>query len=125
MPFNPKRRLAADPGPDVPADLAARVRYGGNPEHKHDPGDFELTPPSRPRADKPKYDQAGITERAVAFGISQPFLLSERLIVAIQWTYSGLAGIAVYGADSWLLQMAIMYAPLHLHEALPAVSSRP
>ena len=66
LPFNPKRRIAADPGPDTLEDLAARVRYGGNPEHKHNPGDFGLTPPARPRADKSKCDWAGIVERAVA-----------------------------------------------------------
>ena len=66
MPFNPKRRTVADTDSDVLADLAVRVRYGGNPEHKHDPGDFGLTPPARQQADKSKCDWAGITERAVA-----------------------------------------------------------
>lgn len=66
MPFNPKRRIAAAPDPDALEDLAARVRYGGNPEHKRNPGDFGLTPPARPRADKSKCDWAGIVERAVA-----------------------------------------------------------
>jgi hypothetical protein len=32
------------------AELACLVKYGGNPEHKRNPGDFSLTPPSRPRA---------------------------------------------------------------------------
>lgn len=66
LPFNPKRRIAAAPDPDALDDLAARVRYGGNPEHKRNPGDFGLTPPARPRADKSKCDWAGIVERAVA-----------------------------------------------------------
>ena len=66
MPFNPKRRIATGLGPDALEDLAARVRYGGNPEHKHNPGDFGLTPPVRPRADKSKCDWAGVSERAVA-----------------------------------------------------------
>ena len=66
LPFNPKRRIAAAPDPDALEDLAARVRYGGNPEHKRNPGDFGLTPPARPRADKSKCDWAGIVEQAVA-----------------------------------------------------------
>ena len=62
----PSGRRPAAPDPDALEDLAARVRYGGNPEHKRNPGDFGLTPPARPRADKSKCDWAGIVERAVA-----------------------------------------------------------
>jgi hypothetical protein len=48
--FNPKRRfLAVDT--DVLKrldDLSKKVSYGGNPEHKKNPGDFGLTPPASP-----------------------------------------------------------------------------
>lgn len=47
-------------------DLAERVRYGGNPEHKRNPGDFGLTPSARLRADKTACNEVGITERRVA-----------------------------------------------------------
>ena len=46
--FNPKRRIASSGhASQVALDaLAQRVRYGGNPEHKRNPGDFGLTPPA-------------------------------------------------------------------------------
>lgn len=69
--FNPKRTLLPmdQVGRMRPAldELAGRVRYGGNPEHKRDPGDFRLRPPhaaGRPR--KTLCDDAGITKRAAA-----------------------------------------------------------
>ena len=55
-----------NPDPSVLQDLAARVRYGGNPEHKRNPGDFGLTPSARLRADKTACDEVGITKRQVA-----------------------------------------------------------
>jgi hypothetical protein len=67
---NPKRRLR-----DAPAlpqrqkeleEIAQRAIYAGNPVHKRNPGDFGLTPPSRPRPDKTLCDGAGVFERAVA-----------------------------------------------------------
>ena len=48
--FNSKRRFL-EVNTDVLkrlADLSERVSYGGNPEHKKNPGDFGLTPPASP-----------------------------------------------------------------------------
>jgi len=42
------------------------VSYAGNPEHKRNPGDFGLTPPSQPRADKTLCDTAQIFSRKLA-----------------------------------------------------------
>jgi len=64
--FNPKRRIASAP---AQADLdrwADEVGYGGNPEHKRNPGDFGLTPPSSPRPHKTHCDPAGIFRREQA-----------------------------------------------------------
>lgn len=67
---NPKRRLRAAPeNPGSLAelrDLSLRVRYGGNPDHKRNPGDFGLVPPSNPRSAKSLCDDAGIVTRAEA-----------------------------------------------------------
>ncbi|NEX17768.1 MAG: hypothetical protein C1943_14395 [Halochromatium sp.] len=47
--------------------LASRVSYGGNPEHKRNPGDFGLTPPAaHRRPDKSLCDGTGILTRAAA-----------------------------------------------------------
>ncbi|WP_084386717.1 hypothetical protein [Castellaniella caeni] len=48
------------------AALATRVRYGGNPEHKKNPGDFGLTPPADPRQGKSLCDVANIFKRCEA-----------------------------------------------------------
>ncbi|MEI7731026.1 MAG: hypothetical protein WCO56_15730 [Verrucomicrobiota bacterium] len=64
--FNPKRRIASAP---VQADLdrlADKVHYGGNPEHKRNPGDFGLTPPASPRRNKTLCDGVGVFSRALA-----------------------------------------------------------
>lgn len=45
---------------DVLERLAETVRYGGNPEHKRNPGDFNLSPPSQPRQGKSLCDEVGI-----------------------------------------------------------------
>ena len=80
--FNPKRRVAVNPDPSVLQDLAGRVRYGGNSEHKRNPGDFGLTPPAQLRADKTACDEVGITKRRVALrllreGIKKGFVSDQ------------------------------------------------
>lgn len=68
--FNPKRRMRLEPQNTIEqeclADLAERVSYGGNPEHKSNPGDFGLTPSSSPRPDKTLCDDAGIFTKSEA-----------------------------------------------------------
>jgi hypothetical protein len=85
--LNPKRRLAgsASGQPErlaALADLARRTRYGGNPEHKRHPGDFDLDPPSDPRLGKTLCDDAGIVRKEVALGYLQEGL--RRGLVSIQ-----------------------------------------
>jgi hypothetical protein len=50
----------------------AQATYGGNPEHKRNPGNFGLTPPASPRRDKTLCDGANIFQKRVA-----TFLLKE------------------------------------------------
>lgn len=62
--FNPKRQFRSQPVDVAARDaLAAKVQYGGNPEHKRNPGDFKLTPPASPRPGKTLCDGAGIVAR--------------------------------------------------------------
>jgi hypothetical protein len=61
--YNPKRRISDQKTAEELKDLASKVRYGGNPEHKRNPGDFGLTPPAMPRPDKTLCDTAGIFKR--------------------------------------------------------------
>ncbi len=53
------------------AELAERVGYGGNPQHKSNPGDFGLTPPSQAREFKTLCDTVGIFRRAQALALLQ------------------------------------------------------
>jgi hypothetical protein len=73
--FNPKCRLR--PTASTTAErrshdaLARCVRYGGNPEHKRNPGDFGLTPPSSPRPGKTLCDDANVYSRPEAVALLQ------------------------------------------------------
>lgn len=83
---NPKRCIRPNPiTPEVRArleDLAARVSYGGNPEHKRNPGDFGLQPPSYPRQGKSLCDEVAIFTRAEAVGLLRQGV--RRGLVSIQ-----------------------------------------
>lgn len=80
--FNTKRQLAQNIDPSYVDELQHRVRYGGNPEHKMNPGDFNLDPPAIPRADKTLCDRVAIFSHREALaclkkGI-QSYLLSQQ-----------------------------------------------
>lgn len=65
--FNLKRRFASSlPTRKALKKLAAALRYGGKPDHKRNPGDFGLTPPSLPRDDKSLCDEIHLFRRAEA-----------------------------------------------------------
>jgi hypothetical protein len=68
--FNPKRVLGFL-SPAECESLAESVGYGGNPEHKSNPGNFGLTPPAAPRPDKTLCDSAGIVDRSEALRLLQ------------------------------------------------------
>jgi hypothetical protein len=66
--YNAKRRLLAmedvKKKPVSFSELASLVQYGGNPEHKRDPGDFALSPPhAGGRPAKSLCDDAGVLRR--------------------------------------------------------------
>jgi hypothetical protein len=66
--FNRKRRIKTLTADELQhcRDLAGQVRYGGNPEHKKNPGDFGLTPPGSPRLGKSLCDTVNIFSRKIA-----------------------------------------------------------
>lgn len=68
--FNTKRKIDRAPRSagerKALADMAKRVSYGGNPEHKRDPSDFNLTPPSSPRQGKTLCDELGVVTKEKA-----------------------------------------------------------
>jgi hypothetical protein len=82
--FNPKRRIASTAlEPTQLSALSRQARYGGNPQHKRDPGDFGLSPPADPRPDKTLCDDAGVCRRAEAEALLREGL--RRGLVSNQW----------------------------------------
>lgn len=84
--FNPKRRICKLDECDFHAlaNLSLQAQYGGNPEHKRNPGDFNLTPPSGPRSGKSLCDTVQVFTRREALqllrkGIKNG-LVSERFM---------------------------------------------
>jgi len=86
--FNPKRKLLSPAEAEVRSGelraLSSRARYGGNPEHKKNPGDFGLVPPSDPRQGKSLCDVAKIfkrneAEKLLRAGLSKG-LVSVRMV---------------------------------------------
>ncbi|WP_008318414.1 hypothetical protein [Leptolyngbya sp. PCC 6406] len=84
--FNPKRRMLKPEKCDFHELLALslQAQYGGNSEHKRNPGDFNLTPPSGPRAGKSLCDSVNIFAKKEALNLLRKGirngLVSERFI---------------------------------------------
>ena len=64
--FNTKRKIQSFSERGITGALVEDVKYGGNPEHKKNPGDFGLTPPSSPRSAKSLCDTVEIFSKKVA-----------------------------------------------------------
>ena len=84
--FNDKRRLIKLEECDFQylSNLASQAQYGGNPEHKINPGDFQLTPPSSPRAGKSLCDSVKVFTRKEALDLLRKGirigLVSDRVV---------------------------------------------
>lgn len=84
--YNTKRQLAAleNWSNDRLEQLSQRLRYGGNPEHKRNPGNFGLTPPSAARKGKLLCDEIGLFQRQEALALLRSGvaagLISERCV---------------------------------------------
>ncbi|HAO09850.1 MAG TPA: hypothetical protein DCQ51_01365 [Planktothrix sp. UBA8407] len=69
--YNPKRKMLnlEECNFQHLSDLASQAQYGGNPEHKMNPGDFKLTPPSSPRPAKSLCDSVKVFTRREALNL--------------------------------------------------------
>lgn len=86
--FNRKRRFVGClPALEALRRLAASVKYGGNPEHKRNPGDFGLSPPSLPRYDKSLCDNVKVVKRTEALK-----LLKKGILRGMISEWDGLSG---------------------------------
>ena len=64
--YNPKRKIRDEIDNEYLNWLFDAVQYGGNPEHKRNPGDFGLNPPATPRPDKSLCDVVEIFQVEIA-----------------------------------------------------------
>lgn len=120
---NLKRRL--DPRPDHAAllQLAELLRYGGNPEHKRNPGDFGLRPPAQPRADKSLCDDVRVFSRAVALAILRQGV--ERGLVSVQ-KVGGLPQNLWSVTDQWVvIEAQLENRDQYCYHAYPLPTSDP
>jgi hypothetical protein len=86
--YNPKRELATEkPEQSELIAMAEKVSYSGNPEHKRNPGDFGLTPPSAPRPDKTLCDLAGIRSKSEALSLLRGGVLKGFISVQKRGTF--------------------------------------
>lgn len=81
--YNLKRRIHRLDDPEARSSLASVVQYGGNPEHKRNPGDFGLTPPACPRPDKTLCDTVEVFQRGDALALLRKGV--ERGLVSKRW----------------------------------------
>lgn len=72
---------------DEHAFLLQAAKYEGSPQHKRNPGDFGLTPPSSPRPDKTLCDEAGIFGKQRADQLLRSAI--ERGLVSEDFTTDG------------------------------------
>lgn len=123
--FNPKRRFRDRSEGDIEGykQLASAIQYGGNPEHKKNPGDFGLTPPSGPRSGKSLCDTAQIFSKNVALrylreGL-QKGLVSDRF--EGQWPKN----IWTVTEDGIALEMQLENADKGIYHGYPMPESDP
>lgn len=81
--YNDKRRFMDPVDQDTLDTIVSRIRYGGNPEHKRNPGDFGLMPPSQPRPDKSLCDDIGVFKKIEAERLLHDGI--KRCLVSQNW----------------------------------------
>ena len=64
--FNTNRKIRQSCTPHDLAELASRVKYKGNPEHKTNPGDYCLDPPMGARSGKTLCSGIGVDSKEEA-----------------------------------------------------------
>ena len=123
---NAKRQIQADVQPEVLSRLAKTIKYGGNPEHKSDPGSFRLHPPSVPRLDKSLCDPTGVKSPIKARNILRRGVTKG--LVSVQWRGDYPQNIwSVYsvGDHSWVIEAQLENQVQGVYHAYPLPEDDP
>ncbi|CAB3647599.1 hypothetical protein [Achromobacter pestifer] len=124
---NPKRKLRAAPQSEVERgwlDVAAsKVAYGGNPEHKRNPGDFGLQPPAQPRQGKSLCDHAELFRRSEAVALLRTAF--RRGLVSIQERNGWPQNVWAVAANGVPLEAMLENAETGTYHGYPMLPSDP
>lgn len=96
-----KRTIRLTPLSDDERALLATARYEGSPQHKKEPNDFGLIPPTSPRPDKTLCDEAGVLSKAAALPLFQKGV--SRGLVSAATTGNG------YPKQIWVVDGEFVY----------------
>ena len=124
---NPKRRLWPIPqGEEAVASLkqlAAKITYGGNPEHKRNPGDFGLHPASQPRQGKTLCDETEILTRHDAQALLREG--ARRGLVSVQERGSWLQNVWAMAANGVAVEAMLENSLTGQYHGYPMLESDP
>ena len=123
---NTKRQIQADVQPEELARLSEAIKYGGNPEHKSDPGLYHLHPPSVPRLDKALCDPTGVRSPTKARNILRRGITKG--LVSAQWRGGYPQNIwSVYsvGDEIWVIEAQLENQSQGVYHAYPLPNDDP
>jgi len=121
--YNPKRRITLQFKNEDVNRLIDAMHYGGNPEHKRNPGDFGLTPPSSPRLDKSCCDEVAITSRAEALRLLKKGV--RKALVSVQKHHGSPQNIWSVTGDGQPLEAQLENAETCTYHGYPMPKSDP
>lgn len=121
--YNPKRRMRKESDPNYLNRLAHSVHYGGNPEHKINPGDFGLTPPSLPQADKTKCDIVKVFLRKEAIGLLKEGVRKGLISEQVRNDYP--QNIWVVTEEGWPLEAQLENVQKGVYHGYPMAETDP
>jgi len=101
--------------------IVDRVSYGGNPEHKRNPGDFGLTPSAQPRPDKSLCDEIGVFRKAEAERLLRDGV--KRGLVSENWRHGFPQNIWSVTADSKPVEAQLENAVAGVYHGYPMPQS--
>ena len=108
--FNNKRKIKKLTDVELQhcSELAEKVSYGGNPEHKMNPGDFGLTPPAAQGPENPYATLSKYFQEKLLWNISNPACVRDLSVSVL--TESGLKifGLSPKKASRWKLSLRIL-----------------